>query len=125
MLESNGIGLLSKTLEENRETVRSGEGTVCTATLAHRHISRLLKGSSYDVLKVENALFGSMVGVAGLLGGRDIVRHLSASRCVMPVYLPRVMFNHDMYTLDGMTPGELERETGMKLVVLDRISHLP
>jgi putative radical SAM enzyme (TIGR03279 family) len=124
-LESNGIGLLSRTIEENRGKVRLGEGTVCTASLSYRYVSSLLEGSSYDVLLVENALFGSMVGVAGLLGGGDIVRQLSGSQYGMPVFLPGIMFNHDMYTLDGMTPEDLERETGMSIAVLDRLSQLP
>ena len=76
-------------------------------------------------MKVENGLFGSMVGVAGLLSGGDIVRQLSGSMCRSPVYLPGVMFNHDMYTLDGMTPKDLERETGMSFVIADRLRELP
>jgi NifB/MoaA-like Fe-S oxidoreductase len=125
-LESNGIGLLSRTLHENRGLERSGGGTVCTGDLAWETVSSLLEGSAYEVIRVENRLFGDMVGVAGLLSGGDIVRRLADSPGPgMPVYLPRVMFNHDMCTLDDMTPEDIGRETGMQIEVAGRLSELP
>ena len=124
-LESNGIGLLTRTIEENRRLTRTGSGTVCTGSLAFGHLSGLLGSSGYEVLRVENRLFGPMVGVAGLLSGGDIVRRLAGSACQPPVYLPGVMFNHEMQTLDGMTPRDLARETGLTIEVAGRLSELP
>ncbi len=124
-LASNGIGLLTAMLEENRERRHSGSGTVCTGTLAYGRIREVLQGTCYDVLRIENTLFGNPVGVAGLLGGMDIVRQLSGIRCRMPVYLPGVMFNHDNFTLDDLSPGQIEKKIGKRIAVVDRISSLP
>jgi putative radical SAM enzyme (TIGR03279 family) len=124
-LESNGIGLLARAAEENRRLARTGSGTVCTGSLAFGHITSLLGNTGYDVVLVENHLFGPMVGVAGLLSGGDIVRRLAGSACPAPVYLPGVMFNHEMRTLDGMTPRDLARETGLTIEVAGRLSELP
>jgi len=124
-LASNGIGLLTAMLDENRERRHSGSGTVCTGSLAYGRIKEVLQGTGYDVLQIENTLFGNPVGVAGLLGGMDIVRQLSGIRCRMPVYLPGVMFNHDNFTLDDLSPGQIEKKIGKRIIVVDRISSLP
>jgi len=124
-LASNGIGLLTAMLDENSERHHSGSGTVCTGSLACGSIKQVLRGTGYDILQIENTLFGNPVGVAGLLGGGDIVRQLSGIRCRIPVYLPGVMFNHDNLTLDDLSPGEIERRIGKRITVVDRISSLP
>ncbi|MCD4847360.1 MAG: DUF512 domain-containing protein [Candidatus Aegiribacteria sp.] len=116
-LRENGIGLLSNLLEyENRNF--SGRGLICTGTLAAPFMKRVLAGSEYQILSVNNTFFGPEVGVSGLLAGNDIVKSIRAENVTGDsVFLPRSMFNHDMLTLDDMTPWNIEQLTGRKIII--------
>jgi putative radical SAM enzyme (TIGR03279 family) len=74
-------------------------------------------GLSVEVRVVENTLFGSSITVSGLMSGRDIVRVLGerpADRAV----LPRSAFGFEgERTLDEWTVSDLERETGIEVVL--------
>ncbi len=116
-LMENGIGLLSNLLEyESRHF--SGRGLICTGTLAAPFMKRVLAGSEYMILPVNNTFFGPEVGVSGLLAGSDIIRSIMEENISTdPVFLPRVMFNHDMLTLDDLSPGDIEQLTGRKIKI--------
>ncbi len=116
-LRENGIGLLSNLLQYvNRDF--SGRGLICTGTLAAPFMKRVLAGSEYQILAVNNTFFGPEVGVSGLLAGNDIVKSVKAENYSRePVFLPRVMFNHDMLTLDDLSPGDIEQLTGREIKI--------
>ncbi len=116
-LMENGIGLLSDLLEyEGRKF--SGSGLICTGTLAAPFMKRVLAGSEYLILPVTNTFFGPEVGVSGLLAGNDIIRSIIKENITIdPVFLPRVMFNHDMLTLDDLSPEDIEQLTGRDITI--------
>ncbi|MCK4504242.1 MAG: DUF512 domain-containing protein [Candidatus Aegiribacteria sp.] len=116
-LRENGIGLLSNLLEyESRDF--SGRGLICTGTLAAPFMKRVLAGSEYQILAVNNTFFGPEVGVSGLLAGNDIVQAVGAKNVSSdPVYLPRSMFNHNMLTLDDLSPGDIAQMTGREIII--------
>ena len=126
---ANGIGLIAAEMEamHRREAPVSLEGdTIATGTMAFPFVSRLVEGTGCRVIRVPNKLFGTMVGVAGLLGGRDIISRLrevggSPRGPALPgprLFLPSVMFNRDGLTLDGLDARAIQSETGMRVRVL-------
>lgn len=116
-LRENGIGLLSNLLEYESRNF-SGGGLICTGTLAAPFMKRVLAGSEYQILAVNNTFFGPEVGVSGLLAGNDIVEAVRMENVTGdPVILPRVMFNHNMLTLDDMTPWDIEQLTGREIKI--------
>ncbi|MBD3278611.1 MAG: DUF512 domain-containing protein, partial [Candidatus Aegiribacteria sp.] len=68
----NGVGLLAE-LMKNEGMDIEGRGYVITGTMAAPYLQRILKGSSYEVLPVQNRYLGEEVSVAGLLSGRDVI----------------------------------------------------
>ncbi|MCL6609929.1 MAG: DUF512 domain-containing protein [Peptococcaceae bacterium] len=65
------------------------------------------------VLAVRNGFFGPTVTVAGLLTGRDILKHRDELKKWDLVILPDSMLRRDgPITLDGMSPEDLERTVG-------------
>lgn len=117
-LRENGIGLLADLLENEGKDF-PGRGLVCTGTMAAPFMKRVLAESTYQVVTVNNTFFGPDVGVSGLLTGIDIVRSVKTeTTSCNTVILPRVMFNHDMLTLDDLTPQDLERLTGQQIKIV-------
>ncbi|MCD4702489.1 MAG: DUF512 domain-containing protein [Candidatus Aegiribacteria sp.] len=116
-LRENGIGLLADLMDISGK-IFTGKGAVCTGTLAAPFLRRVLNGSDYYVNTVENTFLGPEIGVAGLLSGADIVRSVKElPDSYNTVILPGVMFNHDMITLDDLTPEEISRSTGREVLV--------
>ena len=74
---------------------------------------------------VENTFLGPEIGVAGLLSGADIVRSVKELPDLYnSVILPGVMFNHDMLTLDDLTPEEISQSTGREVLVARDLEEL-
>lgn len=123
-LRENGIGLLAELLEISGRKF-TGSGVVCTGTLAAPFLKRVLNGSDYQVTVVENYFLGPEIGAAGLLSGADIVRSVKKlSDTYNRVILPDVMFNHNMLTLDDLTPEEISQSTGKEILVLRDLEEL-
>ncbi len=124
-LKENGIGLLSDMLKiSGREF--SGMGALLTGKLAAPYIRRVLNGSDYLVFEVENNFLGPEIGAAGLLSGADIIRSASElPDSYNSVILPRVMFNHEMYTLDDLSPGDIRKSTGREVIIASDLEELP
>jgi NifB/MoaA-like Fe-S oxidoreductase len=70
-----------------------------------------VKGLCVDLHPVQNRFFGDTVTVSGLLTGGDVLETLKQNR-VDGWVLPRVMFDDDgERTLDGVTLGEIRRQS--------------
>jgi len=125
-LRENGIGMIASLLADPPSPAEAG--TVVTGSLAAPVLRRLLAATGYSVLEVRNRALGSMVGVAGLLFGADVVD--SVRRSVRggdtgPFFLPAVMFNADGLTLDDMAIGEMAASADADLRVASALSQLP
>lgn len=123
-LRENGIGLLADLIKaKGREF--TGNGIICTGTLAAPFLRQLLNGSDYFVTAIENSFLGPEIGVAGLLSGADIVNSVKElPDSYNSVILPSVMFNHEMITLDDLTPGMISQSTGREVLVVKNMEEL-
>jgi putative radical SAM enzyme (TIGR03279 family) len=97
--------------------------TVVTGEMYAPRLERLLAavpGARARVAAVPNDFYGRGIGVAGLLTGRDILRHLAA----LPdldgaVLVPGVAVRDgDGVFLDDLTPGDLARDLGVPVRVV-------
>ena len=97
--------------------------TVLTAPLAAPTQKRLLdtlkkeKGLNAELIECENLTFGSTVTVTGLLCGKDFAAALEKSTGKGPVLIPPNSLNKDNLFLDDMSPQDLEKRFGRKVLV--------
>jgi len=99
--------------------------TLVTGELFALRLRSLLAGGGYDpatvrVAAVPNDFFGPAIGVAGLLTGRDIQRHLAqAPELGRAVLVPAVAVRDgDGTFLDDLTPADLARDLGVPVRVV-------
>ena len=134
----DGIGIIRSTVDEWRETESLGQIACCADELRARHArARMIAGFAqrefldaltrlsgiadvFVTLYVKNSYFGGNVDVTGLLVGGDIVKaireDLEAEGGWRDVYLvPRVVFNDEGVTLDGMTLEDMVKAAGVDL----------
>lgn len=138
----DGIGIIRATVDDWRQAERDGtigafahlmrrrDGHVVMAVgCAQREFLDALVGQAgigdvFIPLFVENAFFGGNVDVTGLLVGADIAAAIRSFHASFPteagfssnIYaIPRVVFNDDGLTLDGMTLEDMEKEAGVPL----------
>jgi putative radical SAM enzyme (TIGR03279 family) len=121
----NGIGMARKFLEEVREEtgayaardkprrgIVTGEAGAVVIAAALREAG--LEGT--EVLRVENRLMGESVTVSALLGGGDIAAALRRARpASRELLIPDSMLKGGMF-IDDITPAEIERDTGYRLL---------
>jgi putative radical SAM enzyme (TIGR03279 family) len=100
--------------------------TLVSGTLYAPRLARLLQGlpppdRQARVVAVPNRFFGGSVGVAGLLTGQDIQRHLAAQGDLGDaVLVPAVALRDgDGVFLDDLTPADLARALGVPVVAVD------
>jgi len=100
--------------------------TVVSGELFAPRLASLLSGAGLDraavrVAAVRNDFFGPMIGVAGLLTGRDIQRDLSARPDLgRAVLVPAVALRDgDGVFLDDATPADLARDLGVPVTVVE------
>jgi putative radical SAM enzyme (TIGR03279 family) len=132
----DGIGLV-RMFEDGfkRATARRprrGRGhalTVVTGTMFAPHLRALLELGGFDpatvrVVAVPNDFFGPAIGVAGLLTGRDIQRHLAAQPDLgRAVLVPAVAVRDgDGVFLDDLTPADLARDLGVPVKVVQPVA---
>jgi putative radical SAM enzyme (TIGR03279 family) len=99
--------------------------TVVTGEMFAPRLSALLAragfdGSTIHLTAVRNDFFGPAIGVAGLLTGRDIQRHLATSADLgRAVLVPSVAVRDaDGIFLDDLTPADLARDLGVPVKVV-------
>ena len=125
----NGVGTLRTLLDDfARElpylpnTKPGWEITVLTAPLAEPTLAGILetcrreKGLQSELLVCENLTFGSSVTVTGLLCGKDFSAALERSQARGSVLIPPNSLNRDNLFLDDMSPMDLEKRFGRKVL---------
>ena len=130
----NGVGLVRDFLTEFRREKRRLPKML---KVAHRRLI-LLTGISFaqylkeiaeeinatpglkvKVLPVKNELFGHTVTVTGLLSGRDIAAALKGKRADAALVPSVAVRDGEGVFLDDMTPEEVEREAGIKIIMIE------
>ena len=76
-------------------------------------------GLKVNVLPVKNELFGHSVTVTGLLSGHDIVAVLKGKKADAALVPSVAVRDGEGVFLDDMTPEDVEREAGMKVIMIE------
>ena len=140
----DGIGIIRSTIDEWRRVASEGAiGRCATALRAQGRRAVMVVGCAqrefldplvdeagirdvFEPLYVENTYFGGNVDVTGLLVGSDIAyavqgrsRFEDEAAHLEPLFLvPRVVFNDDGLSLDGMSLEDMEKAAGQPLHVV-------
>src|SRR5881296_3003198 len=131
-IAEDGIGLVRRFEDSfNRSNARRKRRaggdvvTVVTGELFAPRLRALLARGGFEpaairVAAVPNDFFGPAIGVAGLLTGRDIQRHLARqSELGRAVLVPAVAVRDgDGIFLDDLTPADLARDLGVPVKVV-------
>jgi len=131
----NGVGLVRQLLQDGANLKRRLQKDVdfrvlvITGYSAYPFLKKVLADISpnYDVAAVENNYFGESVTVAGLLTAQDVIKKIkgmSAGKKYREAILPKVMFNHAGYTLDGYSAARIGKSVGMPVRVLSSIEKI-
>jgi putative radical SAM enzyme (TIGR03279 family) len=126
----NGVGTLRTLMDDFARELpflpkapTDWEITVLTAALAEPTQRTLLntlelkKGLKAELLTCENLTFGATVTVTGLLCGKDFAAALEKSQGKGPVLIPPNSLNKENLFLDDMSPTDLEKRFGRKILV--------
>jgi putative radical SAM enzyme (TIGR03279 family) len=131
-IAEDGIGLVrrfedgfSRSVARRAGVTRADALTVVTGELFAPRLRALLADGGFDptairVAAVPNDFFGRAIGVAGLLTGRDIQRHLAPQPDLgRAVLVPAVAVRDgDGIFLDDLTPADLARDLGVPVTVV-------
>jgi putative radical SAM enzyme (TIGR03279 family) len=123
-LHENGVGQIRRFVDQfdrglkdvprlDRRRVRLVTGASMAPFMRER-APRLARatGATVEVVEVVNDYFGETVTVAGLLGGRDILRALEEGRAGDVVLLPAEALNADGRFIDDLPKAELVERLG-------------
>lgn len=127
----NGVGMVRSLFDEWAQLRRRAGRlekrlTVVTGTLIAPHVAPMLGQLGAELVPVENRYFGSVVNVAGLLTGRDILDALKSRESLGEVIaLPRSTLDTpgDRF-LDDLTPAQLEAELGRPIAFVETLKEL-
>jgi putative radical SAM enzyme (TIGR03279 family) len=128
----DGIGLVrrfedgfARAIAQRPATAR-GPVTLVTGDMFGPRLQALLSGAGLDgadvrVAAVPNDFFGRAIGVAGLLTGQDVRRHLATLPDLgRAVLVPAVAVRDgDGVFLDDLTPADLARDLGVPVRVVE------
>ncbi|MCL2182388.1 MAG: DUF512 domain-containing protein [Chitinispirillia bacterium] len=134
----NGVGLVRQFLQEGARVKRKLRGCtfskkrrlVITGCSALPYVKKVYggiypsAGKDFDVVPVVNHYFGETVTVTGLLTAADVIKKIkesSSNTKYNEVILPRVMFNHCGYTLDGYSPARIAKSAGLAVRVVESV----
>ena len=130
-IAEDGIGLVRQFEDgfhrsiARRPRAAAGPVTIVTGELFAPRLRALLAAGGFDpssvrVAAVPNDFFGPAIGVAGLLTGRDIQRHLATQADLgRAVLVPAVAVRDgDGIFLDDLTPADLARDLGVPVKVV-------
>jgi putative radical SAM enzyme (TIGR03279 family) len=129
----NGVGLVPVFIdrfEKGVKEIKNKEGGKVFTTFTAVSFSPFLKRlsdklnmscvSKLEVVTVQNRFFGDSVTVTGLLTGQDIIGALKGKVSGDTILIPSITLRDggDMF-LDGMTPGDIEDDVGIRTKVID------
>jgi NifB/MoaA-like Fe-S oxidoreductase len=131
-IAEDGIGLVRRFIDEYaraaarmKQKIDARKITVVTGELFAPILESLLAGlrgaaTRPRIAAVPNEFFGRRIGVAGLLTGQDIQRHLSRLDDLGDeVLVPGVTVRDgDGVFLDDVTPDDLARDLGVRIRVI-------
>lgn len=130
----NGVGLISSMREEvdfaienvcpmiKERTVSIATGVAAFDFLCGvaKEIECAAKGLKINVYKVINKTFGEKITVAGLLGGKDLIRDLEGKELGDTLYISSSMLRDgENVFLDDVTTDELEKALSTKVEAVD------
>ena len=127
----NGVGLLrlletefslALSLEDAADRKETPRFSIATGKAAEPYLRALVEkaGANGTVYGIPNDFLGHTIDVAGLLTGRDLLRHLRGKDLGERVYIPKTMLRHgEGVFLDDLTPEELSRELGVPVIPLE------
>jgi NifB/MoaA-like Fe-S oxidoreductase len=130
----NGVGLTALLRHEfglaleGEEPRRVGRHvTIATGTSAAPEMRRLaglaaarFPGLEVDVVAVKNEFLGESITVAGLVTAGDLIKTLKREGHAPEVLFPAVMLRRERdIFLDGLSPADIERELGARLVPVE------
>jgi putative radical SAM enzyme (TIGR03279 family) len=136
---ANGVGLVRQLLDDwRRARLRTRTAPWAwhqVALVCGELIAPTLRGLAaelsarmnavVEVVAVNNAFFGPLVTVSGLLMAEDVISALRERRLDEVVVLPRAMFDAaGKVTLDGLGLLEMEKALGVPVVRANRLSEL-
>ena len=129
----NGVGMLTLLHEEisealknvdpsaDAETVSTFSGLLAAPSLQRelKRIGEKLPAKNILFYPLENHFFGEKITVTGLLTGRDILDGLRGKALGDRLLLPQCVFRSgEEVLLDDMTRSDLERELGVRCVII-------
>jgi len=134
----NGVGLVRQLLRDGakiKRRLRAGTPVPCrggnlpqkrllviTGCSAYPYVKQIFDDvnqytdKNFEAHPVPNRYFGETVTVTGLLTAADVIRKIkeaSSRTKYHEVILPRVMFNHSGYTLDGYSPARIGKSVNL------------
>ncbi len=120
----NGVGMARKFMEEaSREAREAGKiepaRGVLTGMLGAKVLRQALESAGcpeVELVPVRNLLMGETVTVSGLMAGRDVIASLLEARpAAREMLLPETSLRDGVF-IDDLTPREVERATGYRIV---------
>ncbi len=138
----NGVGLVRDFLDEFKKAMKTSTFSLRKEKVAKRNGAEnliLITGKSFEpilkeiakeieakvenlklrVLPVKNNLFGEKVTVTGLLSGNDIIAALKGKKADAAIIPSVTMRDGAGVFLDDLTPEDVERETGLKIIMIE------
>jgi putative radical SAM enzyme (TIGR03279 family) len=119
----NGVGAVTKllqTVRDNADTLPRLDGTrigiVTGTSLGRTYMPEIVErlrdatGASFEIIAVENSLFGPTTTVAGLLPGADILRSLRGRADLDLALIPAESINDDGLFLDDASVASVRKD---------------
>jgi putative radical SAM enzyme (TIGR03279 family) len=139
----NGVGLVRQLLQEgakikrqlrdSRNVRKKNNSLVITARSAYPYLKKVLADISqytntiFDIKPVTNHFFGETVTVTGLLTAKDVINTIkqsSSKTLYREAILPKAMFNHEGYTLDGYSSSRISKTVNLKIKIAGSIEEV-
>ncbi len=125
----NGVGLCASMKQEFSDALSlckkrkpKKKKTVVTGKIAYEFIQSLvseLEGEMVQVIPITNRYFGENITVTGLITGGDLIDQLKGQDLGKRLILSSSMLRHgDTIFLDNVTVEDVERELGVKAVIV-------
>ena len=134
----DGVGMVRSYIDDlvNADSLFPGkiDRELSVALVTGKSFSEILKlfkdrlnritGINAEIIEAENQTFGETVTVAGLLGGKDIIREYQKKGIKSDVIvLPDTCINHEGIFIDNLTLNDIESRTGCKVIIFENFEN--